>query len=235
MSTTSLILGPILFQDFEVPERVNFGGGQRLAVHRLAGGARVVDTLGRDDAEISFTGIFSGPDASLRARAVDMLRALGTPQLLTWDVFAYTVVVREFHAEYRVANWILFRIVCTVLRDEAAVLVDAPLAMADAVLGDLGLAAVAGISMAGVVQALAVPNAGTRGSSAHAAAERELARARAGLDAGMARAEGDLPAADIADAATLNRASEAMGALADFATARAHAGRAGVNLANAST
>ena len=36
-----LLLGPVLFQDFELPERISWGGKQRLTVHRLPGGTRV--------------------------------------------------------------------------------------------------------------------------------------------------------------------------------------------------
>ena len=63
MADVTLLLGPVAFQDFEVPCGVNFGGRQRLALHRLPGGSRVIDALGRDDAQISFSGIFSGSDA----------------------------------------------------------------------------------------------------------------------------------------------------------------------------
>ena len=45
-----VILGPIALQGFEVPESITIGGAQRLAIHRLPGGARVIDALGPDDA-----------------------------------------------------------------------------------------------------------------------------------------------------------------------------------------
>ena len=70
MSDIALLLGPVAFQDFELPANIGFGGEQRLAVHCLPGGARVIDVLGRDDAEITFSGIFSGSDATLRARTL---------------------------------------------------------------------------------------------------------------------------------------------------------------------
>lgn len=77
MSDIALLLGPIAFQEFEVPSGVNFGGRQRLAVHRLPTGLRIVDTLGRDDADICFAGIFTGSDATLRARSIDEMRVAG--------------------------------------------------------------------------------------------------------------------------------------------------------------
>ena len=48
MPDTQVILGGIVFQDFKIPERINFGGAQRLVVHKLVGGNRTVDALGSD-------------------------------------------------------------------------------------------------------------------------------------------------------------------------------------------
>lgn len=48
--TVILTLGPVLFQDFEVPEKISVGGEHSLVVHKLVGRARVVDAMGRDDA-----------------------------------------------------------------------------------------------------------------------------------------------------------------------------------------
>jgi hypothetical protein len=67
MSNIILTLGGVPFQDFEVPEQIRFGGSQRLAVHELIGGGRVVDALGDDAGEISFSGIFSSSDAAAGA------------------------------------------------------------------------------------------------------------------------------------------------------------------------
>ena len=106
MSDVALLLGPIVFQDFEIPSGINFGGRQRLALHRLPGGFRVIDALGRDDAQISFAGIFTGSDATLRARSLDELRVAGIALPLTWDVLFYTVLISDFHADYRNGWWI---------------------------------------------------------------------------------------------------------------------------------
>jgi hypothetical protein len=40
-----LLIGPVLLEAFELPARVAWGGRQRLAVHRLPGGRRVIDAL----------------------------------------------------------------------------------------------------------------------------------------------------------------------------------------------
>src|SRR5689334_14980148 len=64
-----LLIGPVLLEAFELPARVGWGGRQRMAVHRLPGGRRVIDAMGRDDADIAWTGVFTGSDAVARARA----------------------------------------------------------------------------------------------------------------------------------------------------------------------
>src|SRR3954469_21838480 len=104
MSDGTLLLGPILFQDFEMPERVRWGGAQRLSVHRLPGGARVIDALGRDDFDIAWSGVFSGDDATLRARGLDLMRAEGGVWPLTWNWFFYSVVIAVFQADYTRRN-----------------------------------------------------------------------------------------------------------------------------------
>src|ERR1700759_4325505 len=98
--TDFLLLGSVTFQDFELPPRIVFGGAQRLAIHRLPGGARVIDAMGRDDGEISWSGAFSGADAADRARQLDLVRAQGAVLPLAWDAFAYLVVIARFAADY---------------------------------------------------------------------------------------------------------------------------------------
>ena len=132
-----LLLGPVLFQDFELPERISWGGKQRLTVHRLPGGTRVIDALGRDDKEITWSGVFSGSGGSGRARTLDLMRADGSVWPLTWEAFFYSVVIASFDADYSRSNWIPYRITCTVLRDEAEALVLAVASLAADALSDL--------------------------------------------------------------------------------------------------
>ncbi len=141
MPIPHLLLGPILFQDFELPGSITWGGAQSLTVHRLPGGTRVIDAMGRDDAEITWSGIFSGPDAGLRARALDLMRADGALWPLTWDSFFYSVVIARFDADQRRPNWIPYRLSCTVLRDEAAALLQATISIVTSTAQDLAQAA----------------------------------------------------------------------------------------------
>jgi len=237
MTDTTLLLGPVVFRDFEIPEHINFGGAQRLAVHELPGGARVIDTLGRDDADIVFSGIFTGTDAMLRARALDELRALGTVLALTWDVLTYSVVIKSFTALYQRAEWIPYHITCTVLRDEAAALVEAPLSLTTALLGDYVLAAAAalagGVQLAAASTAVNAPGATQRGSAAHAAASAALADARADIATGLDSAGAAIAPDALTAASGIAQTDAALERLAQLAQARAYAGRAATNQANA--
>ena len=129
-----LILGPMAFEAFELPARLAFGGKQRIATHTLSDGTRVLDTLGRNDAPLKWSGVFSGPDASARARVLDLLRAEGSVWPLSWDAFCYLVVIEDFEASYERPNWVPYKIGCAVLEDQSAsllqVLADPALAAA---------------------------------------------------------------------------------------------------------
>jgi hypothetical protein len=246
MSEVALLLGPIAFQDFEIPCGVNFGGRQRLAVHRLPTGSRVIDTLGRDDAEIYFSGIFTGSEATLRARAIDVLRVAGMALPLTWDVFFYTVLISEFCADYRSGSWIPYFIRCTVLQDEASSLIEAAVSLAATVLADIGsavrYASGAGLDLAGVQAIVAAPSATTYGTAAFATAQASLNGAQSSIAASAGTADGTLAAVNFADFDTaqdgingLSAVTDASGQAASLAAAGAFVRRAAVNLGNASS
>lgn len=113
-----MVLGDLVLSDFALPERVSYGGAQAMTVHRLPGGARVIDTMGPDEAEISWSGIFLGIAAELQAATLDAIRQVGQPVLLAWGVHVVQVVVRDvtFDGEF---NRINYRVSCTVLPDVA--------------------------------------------------------------------------------------------------------------------
>ncbi len=232
-----LLLGPILFQDFELPERISWGGAQRLAVHRLPGGVRVIDALGRDDAEIAWSGVFSGAGAGVRARAIDLMRAQGAVWPLVWDSFFYSVVIARFEADYAHANWIPYRLACTVLRDEAEALVETVVSLAADALNDLASADAmgSGIDFSAPVAGLGASDATTRGSAAYGGAVSSLNDASAQIGASMTTQETALNAAEPDTAAGLTQATGAAGNLAGLSGARGYVQRALVNLQNAGT
>ena len=246
MSNVALLLGPIAFQDFEVPSNINIGGAQRLVIHRLPGGTRVIDTLGRDDMNIMFSGTFSGPDATLRARSLDAMRVSGLPMSLTWDVFFYSVIIKKFEADYRSGWWIPYHITCAVVRDEASSAVSAVISIADDALSDVTTASTfaiaAGIDLSDTQTAIGMPNAAVKGTAMYSSTLAALASARALVVSGISQAEATLGAASwpvegqMPSAATaLNGVVSACQQISWLTAAQAYIGRASINLANAST
>jgi hypothetical protein len=237
MAEGALLLGSILFQDFELPERVRWGGRQRLMVHRLPGGVRVVDALGRDDGDIVWSGVFSGSDAAARARALDLMRAEGGSWPLTWDWFFYTVVIARFDADYARSNWLPYRITCKVVRDETAAAVETAVSVATSVLGDLASAQGlgSGVAFGAAISSLGSAQATQPGSSAYAGASAAVAGVSQQIDTGIAATEGQLGTASVSGAKGLSSTVGLAGQLAALTTARGYVGRAKANLANADT
>jgi hypothetical protein len=138
--TVFLTLGGIIFQDFEVPDSIGTGGEQSLVVHKLPGGARVVDAMGADHRDISWSGRFRSGNAEARARLLDGYRIGGRQFLLQWSTYRYRVVVKSFEPNYQQPFEIPYTISCLVVSDESApVLTGIP--GIDAIIGsDLGAA-----------------------------------------------------------------------------------------------
>jgi len=113
----TLTLGTFVFARYEIPEHINFGGEQRLGIHELVGGVRVIDSLGAVSAPIEWSGVFVGNSAIDRALYLDTMRKVGKPVQLKWGKFLYLVVIKSFTPEYRLFSRIPYRIVCEVVRD----------------------------------------------------------------------------------------------------------------------
>lgn len=237
MSKPVLILGPVVFEQFEVPEEINFGGWQSVAVHRLAGGGRIIDALGPDEPEICFAGVFSGPNSVTRARSLDVLRRTGEPVPLIWDSFYYTVLVRQFAAMYTSATWIPYNVSCAVVRDEAAGLLAAAVELSATVLGDVvtaaGSALLAGVDISGLMSVFGGDYPASSGGDGRA----QLLSAKASLGGQMQVAEGDLAFASLTTADTpeaavsgLSVASRSTQQISALTSANAYLGRADFNL-----
>lgn len=232
MAYSYLLLGPVLFQNFELPTSINWGGTQSLNIHRLPGGARVIDAMGRNDAEISWTGIFSGSESALRARAIDLMRADGSLWPLTWDSYFYSVIVSNFEADYRRPNWIPYRIACTVLRDEAEAVVQTALSIIGGVMSDLTAADSlgTGLDLQPLTASFAVIGATTRGTSSYAQVKSQM-----GTTTDAANIQLATTGTQLTSATNLSQASTLAGQTAQLAAARGYLQRASVNLANASS
>lgn len=116
--TIFLTLGPVTFANLEIPESVNFGGSQMLSVKKLIGGVRIIDALGADDDDISWSASFEGSTATFRAKFLDGMRRNGAPLPLTWGTFNYTVVIRDFKADFSRFYHIPYSITLTVIQDQ---------------------------------------------------------------------------------------------------------------------
>jgi hypothetical protein len=224
MGKVTLTLGGVAFQDMEVPEAISFGGRQRVAVQELIGGGCAVQALGIDEGVITFSGIFSGSDAAVRAQLLDAARAAGVALPLVWDSFYYLVIIEQFAAEYREPNLIPFQIACVVVDDVASAVV-APLA--SLVGSDLAaaesLSIQAGISMLGLGSGSAVGCATARGQI-----DAVMASSGAAVsDAGTAL---DTVADAGAGTGILNGLSAGAAQLAEAASMRGYVNRAAANL-----
>lgn len=234
MSYSYLLLGPVLFQDFELPEGIVWGGKQALAVHRLPGGTRVIDAMGRDDCLISWSGVFSGSNAHYRAQAIDLLRADGGAWPLTWDTFFYTVIISDFTAEYRQPNWIPYRLTCTVLRDEAEAVVQQGLAVAADATNDVSAAlgmtsgVIADLVPTALVAAVAASSGASPGSTSRTTTSSQL-----GAVSHAATSRLNTLSNSLAQTTNVQQASLLAGQAAHVAAARGYLLRAGTNLANA--
>lgn len=216
-------LGSVSFDELEVTSAVRFGGAQRIAVHKLAGGGRVVDVLGRDEAEISFSGFFSGSEATSRARQVDFLRTSGAILPLRWDVFYYTVILRDFFANYTNGFWIPFRVRCTVIRDESAPVTQYSVSTTSSIEAD----AASAISLA--VQAglqLGLPSTGVASLSSLQSAQAQLTNANSSLQQSWDPGSLDTVSTAASGISALQTASSATENLANTTLSTGYIGRA---------
>lgn len=239
-----LVLGQVAFSDFEVPEHISFGGRQRLAVHELPGGLRIVDALGRSDGEVSWSGVFAGENATSRARLLDLMRVQGMAIPLTWDALFYSVVISAFEAQYRKNWWVPYRISCTVLRDDAVPIAPSVVSLAVQMSSDIGsalaLAANAGINLAPAQFAVTAANATAPGTAASSAAQAALLQSQEQIGSAISAADQQLtalgtgtlaatsPAA--AGAAAIADATAGLGQLSYLTTANGYIGRSLANL-----
>jgi hypothetical protein len=114
---TVVTLDDFEFANFEIPEKIRFGGQQILAVHRLVGGKKVIDAMGRSDEPLVWSGIFTGSTADDRARYLDGLRIAGKTHKVTWGEHSFDAVIQDFVAEYERFYHIPYTIKLEVISD----------------------------------------------------------------------------------------------------------------------
>ena len=134
--TLTLQLGDFTFARFEIPENIPFGASQKLNVHTLVGGTRVIDALGKVPVNPGWSGWLIGENAIGRARYLKTLTEVGKPVKLSWSEFAYTVLVSAFNADFRRANRIPYQISFEVVSDDTATIDQAPPPSAEQLVSD---------------------------------------------------------------------------------------------------
>ena len=144
-----LLLGSFFFQNFEIPETVRglLSGKQMLATKKLIGGQRVIDAMGPDPADVSWSGRFQGGDIVARGSQVATMRDAGQPVVLVCDAVTLTVMIEEFNIRYERPYQGLYDIKLVVIPDNPG---NAIFSLDDLVAGDLASAsAVLGGSVTG--------------------------------------------------------------------------------------
>jgi hypothetical protein len=117
MTDTLLSLGGFTFSGWSIPERISGGGKQRLAIHRLTGGARVIDVMGWDANKVGFSGRFRGAAAMSGIRLLETLARVGVPVVLSYWTNRYQVLVGEFSWQFERYYEISYTLSLEVLAD----------------------------------------------------------------------------------------------------------------------
>lgn len=199
-------LGDFTFGRFEVPESIPFGTSQSLTVHKLPGGKRVIDAMGRSPHALAWSGWFVGENALAAARYLKGVCDAGRPVPLTWDELAYTVLVESFDPDYRLGSRIPYQIRCEVVTDDTAPITDVPplsveqlvnddLDAVDALSGEIGDPGLAEVVATLITAVAAIGDFATAPSSAIAALASPIAAARAVTEALISMASGAIGAA----------------------------------------
>lgn len=141
--TMALILGGVIFNGFEIPEKVPLGGKQAHKIHKLPGGVRIIDTKGPDDNEIKWKGRFRSITAIPRAQSIDSLRRAGIEVPLIVLGMVYTVVITSFTFDILRPYEVDYDIELTVVSDDTQGLglLGAIVGLAGSVAGDVAIGA----------------------------------------------------------------------------------------------
>lgn len=237
MLPAPISIGPISLQSFEVPASVRFGGRQRVVVHRLAQGQRLVECLGPDDDDISFQGFFTGPEAVTRALQLDAVRTAGVVVSLNWGSFQRQVVVKRFIADYSSPSLIPYALVCTVVGNNAA---NAFASAAQLIQTDLSTlltaSASTSIDLSGLQSALSAANVLVAGTNDNLAASATTAAVTGAATTTIMAADATIGVASFSSE-TPAQFSESFGATVSFAgtlaasvVTRSYAGRIAATL-----
>ncbi len=96
-----LTLGNVTFNVDDLPEEINLGGEQVLAVRQFPGGGLDVQALGAFDDVIQWDGTFLFDTALSNCKAIDAIRQQGEPVQLQAGPFTRQVLVQKFTFKYQ--------------------------------------------------------------------------------------------------------------------------------------
>lgn len=192
-------LGSFTFNDTEVPQKIPYGGQQILAVQKMIGGARQINTLGADPRDIEWSGTMRSADRAERAATLVQMMMSGQTIPLLWGNEYLQVVIRSFQPVTE-AFFITYTITCCVVRDYtngiASPQPDILSSVADDALSAVGLAPsdLPGLTTAmGQLQdAVSAASALAPGSSAFASVVNATGVAQAALTGAQSAANGSL-------------------------------------------
>ncbi|MFG1388803.1 hypothetical protein [Xanthobacter versatilis] len=244
MANTGLSLGGVRFSDWELPERIPFGGRHHVAVHRMIGGKRVVDALGPDPRPLSWSGRFRGANALSRARSLDTMRASGRQVSCTYMGLHYLVVVTNVNFDAERPYEVPYTVTCEVVQDSAqsvissvisglGALMSGDLATATGIItGAVGTAAVSTVSSAVAAAGdLSMPTSTTLAalSSSVSTASSTLASRQVALDAAVV--DGGAAGTDPAVLASwLTSTASSVAEEVSVLDAKSYVDRSGVNI-----
>lgn len=100
-SSAPVILGGITLTGVEVPSALRVGGEHNLVVHKLVGGARVIQAMGNDPARQTLAGLFTGPNAQARALSIEQMRAAGSEIAFSAAGLSQRVRIASFWYTYQ--------------------------------------------------------------------------------------------------------------------------------------
>jgi hypothetical protein len=114
-----VVIGDVDLTNLEIPSTIKWGGKQSVKVHELPGGDRVVDTVGRRDMALSWSGFLMGDVGKQKALLLDEIRIGGMPVTLAWGEHVYSVIVEDFTFD-EMAFHTAYKISCVVVKDMAS-------------------------------------------------------------------------------------------------------------------
>ena len=105
--------GTFIFQYFELPETIKFGGPYRAVVHKQIGGVRQIDSLGPDPGPISWDGLMLTHDGWDRAQQLYAMYEAGDKVTVTWTGWSRDCIISDLKIQYRAANYVWYFIELT--------------------------------------------------------------------------------------------------------------------------